>query len=281
MSTATTTTQDPLVDAENAPVARVRRYGLRDRLVTLGSVIVLLVVWEIVGRSLNPILAAPPSRVFTALVEMAQDGTLGEAVGATAKPFLSGYALAAVAGIPIGLLIGRFRVVEAAIGWLVVAGYSLPMIALTPVFVLWFGLEDTVKTAIVMTMTVFAVIINTWNGVQAIPRTLTEVGTAFCAPQRMILRSIVLPSVIPSIMTGLRIGVGKAVIGIVIAEFFTALGGLGGVIVEAGHTFEPDRMFAAVVVLMAGALILTWLIGVAERRIAPWNKAITGRGDGA
>ncbi|MGP4020617.1 ABC transporter permease [Saccharopolyspora sp. 5N708] len=281
MSTATAT--PPSADAKDVPMTRnrSRRYGLRDRLITLASVIVLLIVWEIVGRSLNPILAAPPSRVFTALIEMARDGTLGEAVGATSRPFLTGYVLAAVAGIPIGLLIGRFRVVEAAIGWLVVAGYSLPMIALTPVFVLWFGLEDTVKTAIVMTMTVFAVIINTWNGVQAIPRTLTEVGTAFCAPQRMILRSIVLPSVIPSIMTGLRIGVGKAVIGIVIAEFFTALGGLGGVIVEAGHTFEPDRMFAAVVVLMAGALILTWLIGVAERRIAPWNRSITGHGDGA
>lgn len=268
----------PTETRAGAPPARSRR-RLGMRVVTALSVVVLLVVWEIVGRSLNPILAAPPSRVWSALVSMAQDGTLWTAIGATSRPFLTGYLLAVAVGIPVGLLIGRFRVVEAALGWLVVAGYSLPMIALTPVFVLWFGLEDTVKTAIVMTMTVFAIVINTWHGVQAIPRTLTEVGTAFCASQRLILRSIVLPSVIPSIMTGLRIGVGKAVIGIVIAEFFTALGGLGGVIVEAGHTFQPDRMFAAVVVLMVGALLLTGLVGLVERWIAPWHRSLTGRDD--
>ena len=125
------------------------------------------------------------------------------------------------------------------------------MIALIPVFVLWFGLGFAVKAAMVMVLTVFAIAINTWNGVQNVPRTLIEVGTAFCASQPRILRQIVLPSVIPAIMTGLRIGIGKAVVGIVIAEFFTAIGGLGGIIVDAGHSFQPDRMFAAVVVLMA------------------------------
>ncbi|MFD0852270.1 ABC transporter permease, partial [Actinomadura adrarensis] len=186
---------------------------------------------------------------------------------ASARPFAAGYLLAIVVGVPLGLLIGRFRVVEAALGWMVIAGYAMPMIALIPVFVLWFGLGFTVKVAMVMTMTVFAITINTWNGVQNVPRSIIEVGTAFNASQARILRQIVIPSVIPSIMTGLRIGIGKAVIGIIIAEFFTAIGGVGGVIVDAGHSFQPDRMFAAVVVLMAAAVALTGLIGVIERRL--------------
>ena len=255
---------------------RVRRRSGRDRLVTAGAVVVLLAIWELAARRVDPILAAPPSKVLAALVDMTKDGSLPGAVLESAKPFMAGYVLAIVVGVPLGLLIGRFRAVEAALGWLVIAGYAMPMIALIPVFVLWFGLGFAVKTAMVMTMTVFAIAINTWNGVQNVPRTIIEVGTAFCASQPRILRQIVVPSVIPSIMTGLRIGIGKAVVGIVVAEFFTAIGGVGGVIVDAGHSFQPDRMFAAVVVLMVAAVALTGLIGVVERRIAPWNRSITG-----
>jgi ABC-type nitrate/sulfonate/bicarbonate transport system permease component len=264
-----------------APRARSsrKRAGVRNRIVTAASVVVLLALWEIVADQVNPILLAPPSAVAKALWSMILDGSMGEALADSAKPFITGYVLAVVIGVPLGLLIGRFAVVEAALGWLVVAGYALPMIALTPVFILWFGLGFLVKAAMVMTMTVFAIAINTWNGVQNVPRSLIEVGTAFCAGQPRILRAIVLPSVIPSIMTGLRIGVGKAVIGIVIAEFFTALGGIGGVIVTSGQSFQPDRMFAAVIVLLVLAMLLTGLVGVVERRIAPWNRAITGGGE--
>ncbi|GLW11110.1 amino acid ABC transporter permease [Microtetraspora sp. NBRC 13810] len=270
----------PVADDETALSRKIRtqRRSGRDRLVTAGGVVVLLIIWEVAARQVNPILAAPPSAVFTALVGMISDGSMPQAVWESAQPFLVGYLLAIVVGIPVGLLVGRFRVVEAAIGWLVIAGYAMPMIALTPVFMLWFGLGFAVKTAMVMTMTVFAIAINTWNGVQNVPRTTIEVGTAFCASQPRILWQIVIPSVIPSIMTGLRIGIGKAVVGIVIAEFFTALGGIGGVIVDAGHSFQPDRMFAAVVVLMLAAVALTGLIGLVERWIAPWNRSITGSG---
>lgn len=272
-----------VLEDEAVLTARTRssrgRRGLRNRIVTAASAIVLLGLWESVADQVNPILLAPPSAVAKALWSMILDGSMGQALVDSAKPFIAGYLLAVVVGIPLGLLIGRFAVVEAALGWLVVAGYALPMIALTPIFILWFGLGFLVKAAMVMTMTVFAIAINTWNGVQNVPRSLIEVGAAFCAGQPRILRAIVLPSVIPSIMTGLRIGVGKAVIGIVIAEFFTALGGVGGVIVTSGQSLQPDRMFAAVVVLLVLAMLLTALVGVIERRIAPWNRAITGSGD--
>jgi NitT/TauT family transport system permease protein len=268
------------VAAPGAPGRRNRkRGGVRNRAVTGVSVLTLLVLWEVVAAQVNPILLAPPTAVAQALWEMILDGSMGEALVESAQPFVVGYLLAVVVGLPLGLLIGRFAVVEAAAGWLVIAGYALPMIALTPVFILWFGLGFLVKAAMVMTMTVFAIAINTWHGVQNVPRPLIEVGTAFCASQPRILRTIVLPSVIPAIMTGLRIGVGKAVIGIVIAEFFTALGGIGGVIVTSGQSFQPDRMFAAVIVLLVLAMALTALVGVVERRIAPWNRAITGRGE--
>ncbi|RJF86363.1 ABC transporter permease [Oleomonas cavernae] len=259
-----------------AVIKKPRGKTWRDYSVTVGTIVVLLVLWEIVARQTNPILLAPPTKVVAALITMIGDGTIGKALLASAKPFATGFVAAVVVGVPLGLLIGRFRYVEAALGWFIIVGYAMPMIALVPVFMLWFGLGFVVKAVMVATMTVFAIVINTWNGVQNVPRSLIEVGTAFNASPARILNQIILPSVIPSIMTGLRIGIGKAVIGIVIAEFFTALTGLGGVIVEAGGTFQPDRMFAAVLVLSVIATGLTWLVGRLERRIAPWNHATTG-----
>lgn len=255
-----------------------RRKSRRDILVTIGSIIVLLAIWEAAARQVNPIMAAPPTKVGATLFSMIQDGTMLVAIAETGRPFLLGYLLAVVVGIPLGLVIGRFRFMEAAIGWFVVAGYAIPMIALIPIFMLWFGLGFEVKVMMVLVMTVFAIIINTWDGVHNVPRSLIEVATAFNASSGRTLWQIILPSVIPSIMTGLRIGVGKAVIGIIIAEFFTALGGLGGIIVTAGATFQPDRMFATVIVLSAAAVGMTWLVGWVQRRIAPWNEEITGSG---
>jgi ABC-type nitrate/sulfonate/bicarbonate transport system permease component len=248
----------------------------KDHAVTLTTIIVLLGLWEIFARQANPILVAPPSKVLQALITMFADGSMGKALLASAQPFSVGFLAAVAIGVPLGLLIGRFRYVEAALGWLVIVGYAMPMIALVPVFMLWFGLGFMVKAVMVATMTVFAIIINTWNGVQNVPRSLIEVGKAFNASPQRVVTQIVLPSVIPSIMTGLRIGIGKAVIGIVIAEFFTALTGIGGIIVESGGTFQPDRMFAAVLVLSVIATGLTYAVGQLERRIAPWNHATTG-----
>lgn len=276
----TTTLKNPVAAEPKLAAVLKKTQGTgktwRDYSVTIATVIFLLVLWEIFARQANPILVAPPSKVVTALINMINDGTMGKALLASSQPFLLGFLGAVAVGVPLGLLIGRFRYVEAALGWLVIVGYAMPMIALVPVFMLWFGLGFVVKAVMVAVMTVFAIIINTWNGVQNVPRSLIEVGTAFNASPTRILTQIVLPSVIPSIMTGLRIGIGKAVIGIVIAEFFTALTGIGGIIVESGGTFQPDRMFAAVLVLSIIATGLTWLVGRLERSIAPWNHATTG-----
>lgn len=280
-----TTTAEPRTSAVIGPPAtgRPSRRRVKQRLgylaITVGTLVALLVAWEIAARRADPILVATPTDVARTFVDMVADGTLIEAMAETGQPLLLGYLIAIAVGVPLGLLIGRFRAFDAALGWFVVVGYSMPIIALTPVFLLWFGLGSTVKVVMVATMTVFAIAINTKGGVQNVPRSLVEVGIAFGASRWRVLARVIFPSVIPSIMTGLRIGVGKAVIGVVVAEFFTAVGGLGGVIVNARSTFQPARMFAAVVVLSVCAVALTWLIGVLERRIAPWNTSTTAGGE--
>ena len=193
------------------------------------------------------------------------------------QPFVVGFGLAIIIGVPLGLVIGRFRAVEAAIGIYVTAGYAMPLLALVPLLMLWLGLGFAVKAAVVMLMSVFPVCINTWAGVNAVPKSLIDVGRSFVAPNQAILRRIVLPATLPYIMAGIRLSVGRAVVGMIIAEFFTAISGLGAIIINSANNFDTARMFVPVVVLMALATALTALIGAIERKVAPWQAEIAGR----
>ena len=157
--------------------------------------------------------------------ELAVSGQLWSALYESLRPFLLGYALAIVFGVPLGLLIGGFRVAEAALGIYVTAGYAMPLVALVPLLILWLGLGFAVKVAVVFLMALFPISINTWLGVVAVPKTLIEVGKSFVAPDMVILRRIVLPATLPYIMAGVRLAVGRAVVAMVIAEFFTTISG--------------------------------------------------------
>ena len=180
-------------------------------------------------------------------------------------------------GVPLGLIIGRFWVAEAALGILVTGGYAMPLVALVPLLVLWFGLGFAVKAAVIFLMSVFPICINTWLGVKSVPKTLIDVGKSLVAPDSVILRRIVLPATLPYIMAGIRLAVGRAVVGMVIAEFFTSISGLGAIIINSANNFDTATMFVPIIVLMVLAVGLNALIGWFERFVAPWQDEIAGR----
>jgi len=250
--------------------------GIRSGYITIISTIIILALWELFGSQIDPLFASYPTAIAAAGWKILANGTLVDAFIASIQPFILGFALAIVVGIPIGLLIGRYRILEAAFGVYVTAGYATPLVALVPLFVLWFGLGFKVKVVIIFVLSVFPIIINTWAGVQSVSRTLIEVGTAFVASQYQIMRKIVIPATIPHMMTGLRLGVGRAVIGMVIAEFFTAVGGLGGIITNAGNRFDTATMFVPIIIIMVlgGGLIV--IKDIIERKAAPWKRIING-----
>jgi ABC-type nitrate/sulfonate/bicarbonate transport system permease component len=244
--------------------------------ITTVSVLVAIGLWEYFGRNVDPLLGSYPSAIFQAFVAMIKTNRLPVALLESMQPFFAGYLLAAVIGVPVGLLIGRYRFLEAAFGIYIIAGYSTPLIALVPLLMLWFGLGFTVKAVIVFLLSFFPVCINTWYGVKAVPKSLVEVGRAFCAPQTAIVRGIVLPAVIPYIMTGLRLGIGKAVIAMIIAEFLTAISGLGGIIINSANSFKTADMLVPILIIMGMAVGLTALVGWIERKVAPWQSEIAG-----
>jgi NitT/TauT family transport system permease protein len=252
------------------------RWSVPNWMITTISVIIAVGIWEYFGRSANPLLGTYPSAILVASKDMLLDGRLLTAFIQSSQPFAAGYAAAAIIGIPVGLLLGRYRVLEAGFGIYVTAGYATPLIALVPLMILWFGLGFMVKAVIVFLLSFFPICLNTWFGVKAVPKTLIEVGKAFCAPQTQIMRGIVLPATIPYIMAGLRLGIGKAVIGIVIAEFQTAISGLGGIIITSANAFRTAEMFVPIVLIMVLAVALTALVGWLEKIVAPWQSEIAG-----
>jgi NitT/TauT family transport system permease protein len=262
--------------AQTPPAAKPRR-PLPSWVITVASLVVLLGAWEIFGRDVNPVFGSYPSAIAEAGWQLARTGKLWVALSDSLRPFLLGYGLAILIGVPIGLVTGRFRTVEAAIGIYITAGYAMPLVALVPLLVLWLGLGFAVKVAVVFLMSVFPICINTWVGVTAVPKTLIEVGKSFVAPDSVILRRIVLPATLPYIMAGIRLAVGRAVVAMVIAEFFTSISGLGAIIITSANNFDTATMFVPIVILMVMAIGLTYLIGAVERWVAPWQAEIAGR----
>ncbi|MBO0751596.1 MAG: ABC transporter permease subunit [Bradyrhizobiaceae bacterium] len=245
--------------------------------ITLASLAVLLLAWEWFGRDINPVFGSYPSAIAVAFFDLTRSGKLGTAMVESLQPFVAGYGLAILAGVPIGLLIGRYRVAAAALGIYVTAGYAMPLVALVPLLVLWLGLGFAVKAAVVFLMSFFPVCINTWLGVTAVPKSLIDVGKSFVAPDTVILRRIILPATLPYVMAGIRLAVGRAVVAMVIAEFYTSLSGLGAIIQNAANAFDTATMFVPIVVLLVMAVGLTFLIGAVERFVAPWQAEIAGR----
>jgi NitT/TauT family transport system permease protein len=245
--------------------------------ITTISVCALLLFWEIFGRDINPVFGSYPSAIAVAFWQLLKSGQLGSALLESLQPFAVGYFLAIVIGVPVGLIVGRFRWAEAAFGIYITAGYAMPLVALVPLLVLWLGLGFAVKAAVVFLMALFPICINTWLGVTAVPKTLIEVGKSFVAPPMVILRRIVLPATLPYIMAGVRLAVGRAVVAMVIAEFFTTISGLGAVIINSANNFDTATMFVPIIVLMVMAIGLNSLIGWVESKVAPWQAEIAGR----
>lgn len=238
----------------------------------LTSVVVILLAWEVYGRSINPILLSYPSAVGQAALDMLADGTLPQALGESMVVLGVGSLIGVCAGLLIGLFAGRSQVVAALVELPMNALYATPSVALIPVIVLWFGFGPTAKTVVVMLFVLFPVLINTMRGVQEVDAGLIEVARSFCSRERRMWRDLILPSALPYIVTGLRLAIGRALIGVIVAEFFTAFAGLGNLIVTNANQFRTDRMFVPIVVIALFGVVLTALLEWLERRIVRWHS---------
>ena len=260
----------PVVAADEELVAeqreaRARAHAAQRRSKTIriairiASLVVVLGGWEYFGRQTNPILFTYPT-----------SGELWKYLSQSLIVLFAGLGLAAFFGIALGLVMARFWVVDLALDTYITALYSIPSVALVPVLVLWFGFEITAKTAVVFLFTFFPIVINTYQGVKNVDDRLIEVGRAFRCNERDLWIHIVLPAAVPFVVAGLRLAIGRGLIGMVLADLYTAITGIGYLISRYASTYRTDAMFVPIVTLGMLGITLTGLLRFVERRVAPW-----------
>jgi ABC-type nitrate/sulfonate/bicarbonate transport system permease component len=253
------------------PAQRLHRALMSPNAIRTLSVALFFLLWEWAGRHMDPIFMAPPSAIFRASLELIKSGALRKAMVESLWPFAVGLVLTVVIGIAIGIVIAQWRVLEYALDPFINALYAIPRIALVPLIILWAGLEFTGKVTILVSVAVFPIIVNTYSGIRDVRGSMLEIGRAYGATETQIFFKIILPAALPFIMAGIRLSVGLAIIGIVVAEFFTAISGLGGMIVEYANVFATAKLFVPIIVIAIVGVVLTELVQWAERRLSRWR----------
>ena len=270
---ATTVHQDLAAEqqaARDRARAVQRRWTITQVAIRVVSLAVVLSAWEYLGRNTNPILFTYPTAVAAAAAKMIASGELWKYLSQSLIVLFAGLGLATVFGIALGLIMARFWIVDVALDTYITALYSIPSVALVPVLVLWFGFEITAKIAVVFLFTFFPIVINTHQGVKNVDNRLTEVGRAFRCSERQLWIHIVLPAAVPYIVTGLRLAIGRGLIGMVLADLYTAITGIGYLISRYASTYRTDAMFVPIATLGLLGITLTSLLRLIEKRIAPW-----------
>jgi sulfonate transport system permease protein len=247
-----------------------RRWTTAQIAIRIISLVVVLSAWEYVGRQINPVLFTYPTAVAAAAVKMIASGELWKYLSQSLIVLFAGLGLATVLGIALGLVMARFWVIDVALDTYITALYSIPSVALVPVLVLWFGIEVSAKIAVVFLFTFFPIVINTQQGVKNVDDRLTEVGRAFRCSERQLWIHIVLPAAVPFIVTGLRLAIGRGLIGMVLADLYTAITGIGYLISRYASIYRTDAMFVPIATLGLLGITLTSLLRFVEKRVAPW-----------
>ena len=251
---------------------RLRDVLLSPNAIRTASVAVFFVIWEYYGRRMDPIFMAPPSAIFEAAVQLIQSGALKKAMVQTLWPFSVGMALTVVVGIALGIVMAQWRTLEYVLDPFINALYAIPRIALIPLIILWAGLEFVGKVSILVSVAIFPITVNTYSGIRDVRGAMLEIGRAYGATEWQIFWKIVLPAAIPFIMAGIRLAVGLAIIGIIVAEFFTAISGLGGMIVEYANVFATAKLFVPIIVIALIGVVLTEFVMWLERRMSRWRQ---------
>jgi ABC-type nitrate/sulfonate/bicarbonate transport system permease component len=241
-----------------------------------GFIVVLLALWESVplwytlpkGMAL---FFTTPSKVAVTFWELLRNGELEKHFYVSAIAFLVGLGLSILVGLPVGLIMGRSQTLEALLDPYVTSMNASPRIVWLPLLILWFGIGIWSKIVIVFAGAVFPLLINTYTGVKNVNRVLVNVVRSFGANEWQVMKIVVLPNSVPYIIAGLRLAIGRAILGVVVGEFFGASQGLGYMIASAASNYKVDVVFVGVAIFMALSVILTFSVKALESRLASWR----------
>lgn len=270
---------DPSITALPAEKLKVRR---RARFYRNGRVVLwqagiltgFLLFWEIATSAdrQTAFLFGSPSAIFSFLVQMWADGSLFRDTYVTGLETMLGFVLGNLLGTMIGLSLWYSSFVAKVAHPFIVALGSIPIIALAPIVIIWFGTGLASKVAMATMSVVVVAIVTSYKGALNVDADQINMMRTLGAGKSVVFRRLVVPSAVSDIFSGLRMTVGFALIGAIIGEFMSSSEGLGHAIFKAGSLYNIPKVFAALVATIALALFLTWLVGLVERKLTPWKQ---------
>jgi len=271
--------QELLLDVRVAEASRIYKIYLANEKKILGTIAVaiFLIAWELVGNVfqwINPMFMSAPSLIFKAGYEMFRTGEIYHDLYVSGVEFLGGYFLAAVVGIPFGIMTGWYKRMSYIFDPFVNALNATPRVALLPLVIIWLGIGILSKVGIIFLGAVFSILINTRDGVKTTPVNLLNAARSFGASEWMVFKTVVVPSTIPFILTGLRLAVGRALVGVLVGELYAATAGIGFMITVAGATFQTDKVFVGVGIFALSGMIGMELLTKIERRFDRWRPQV-------
>jgi ABC-type nitrate/sulfonate/bicarbonate transport system permease component len=238
-----------------------------------GAVAIFVAIWQVVAYArVVPALFLPgPADIWQALVLYVEDGSIWNDLAVSGEELIYGFGLAVIVGLPLGLLGGWYRRANMALDPFVNFMNAMPRIALVPLLIIWFGIGIWSKVAVIFLSSVFPVLINTEAGIRNLDAGWIKAAHSFGASDMQLFRTVALPGAIPFILTGMRIGVGHALIGVVVGELVAARAGIGLMMATAGASFQTAKVFAGLIIVSSAGMLLVYVISRVERRFQAWR----------
>jgi ABC-type nitrate/sulfonate/bicarbonate transport system permease component len=268
-----------LLDVKVAEASRLYKFYLNQEKKILGTaaVAIFLVIWELVGNVLqliNPMFMSAPSLIFNAAVQLFSSGEIYNDLYVSGVELFWGYLLSAVVAVPFGIMVGWYKRASYVFDPFINAMNATPRVALLPLVIIWLGIGILSKVGIIFLGAVFPILINARDGVKTTPYNLLTAARSFGASEWIVFKSVVFPSTIPFILSGLRLGLGRAIVGVMVGELYAATAGIGFMITVAGATFQTDKVFVGVLVFALTGMIGMELLTRVERRFDTWRPKV-------
>jgi len=273
------TAEELLLDVRIAEASRLYKFYLNQEKKLLGgaAVIVFFTIWELVGNTfqlINPMFMSAPSLIFNAAVGLVRSGEIWNDLWISGIELFWGYTLAAAFGVPFGIMVGWYKRASYTFDPFINAMNATPRVALLPLVIIWLGIGVLSKVGIIFLGAVFPILINTRDGVKTTPHNLLTAARSFGASEWMLFKTVVLPSTLPFILTGLRLATGRALVGVMVGELYAATAGIGFMITVAGATFQTDKVFVGVGIFAISGMILMEALTRFERRFDKWRVQV-------
>jgi NitT/TauT family transport system permease protein len=235
------------------------------------SLLVVLSLWQLIGRHHADVASYPSQIVHAATSRSSSE--IASAFQETVSSFLLGFAICICAGLPLGLLMARSRLVELALRPYVSILYATPIVVFIPLLIVYLGVTFELRLVAAVLVGIFPIVLNTYIGAQQVERDLLDAGVAFAGKELQLLRTVIVPGSLPYIFAGLRIGFAHAMVATIVAEMEGSVAGVGGLIDRYGNNLEISKMWVLIILLGAFAVLGSAVLRAAEHWASePWNR---------